>query len=124
MIVVSVLGGFVAFSPIASAECSLNDEEFVARQSNGFTARFYNLKQNGTKLRGDAKSGDNRGEITSGLITKSGRLKLTVDWDGDSVGIYTAHVEPDGTVTDGRTYDKTHPESWATWETDQLSCDP
>jgi hypothetical protein len=111
-------------APVAMAlTCELDGESINMRQGNGFTATLQNIRQKGTEISGNAKTSTVRGDFT-GKISQSGRFKVTVDWDGDSVGIYTAHVEQDGTVADGRTYDRSHPGSWSTWETDALPCEP
>jgi hypothetical protein len=123
-LVFSTMTALAAASPMAMAvTCELDGESINMRQGNGFTAILQNIRQKGTELSGNAKTSTVRGDFT-GKLSSSGRFKVTVDWDGDSEGVYTAHVEGDGTVVDGRTYDKAHPESWATWETDALPCDP
>ncbi len=119
----TALSAIVLFAPSAMAvTCELDNESIVISQSNGFVATLNNIRQVGTKMSGLAKTSTNRGDF-EGSISKTGRFKVTVDWDGDSIGIYTGHVEADGTVNDGRTYDKQHPANWATWTTSQLPCE-
>ena len=109
----------------AYAECTM-PTEFALRQGNGFSVNLTDVhanpdKKNGFFARARTNTGT-RGDVT-GTVSDKGRLKMTIEWAGDSVGIYTGVVD-DGIVEDGRTYDKTHPANWATWTSDDtIECD-
>jgi hypothetical protein len=94
---------------------------FKIWQSNGIRVIFV-LSQEGEDISGIANYSGGSGSV-EGFITRTGRLHLTVTWNNGSVGIYTGFVDDDGDVVDGRTYDRIHPESWATWQnTTSLTC--
>jgi hypothetical protein len=116
--------GVVAFPEIAAAACKSWDlgSSYVIRQQNGYVVTLSRLTRDGSKFEASAKSpGVGRGDASGSLAT-NGRFKFNIDWDNGSVGIYTALVEDDGSVVDGRTYDKAHPASWSTWTGDSIGC--
>ena len=96
--------------------------DLAIQQQNGYAVSVRHATLNGKTLSGDAKYSGGRGDL-DGSISKNGRLHFNITWDNGSVGVYTASVDDDGTVQDGRTYDKTHPANWSTFTMDALSCD-
>jgi hypothetical protein len=97
------------------------DGVFKIRQDNGFRVTFV-LSQRDEDISGIANYSGGGGNV-EGFITSGGRLNLTVNWNNGSVGVYTGFVDDHGDVQDGRTYDRTHPESWSTWRnTTSLTC--
>jgi hypothetical protein len=91
-------------------------------QANGFTVTLRSISRSGNEFNATAKvRGGTRGDA-SGRLTKSGRLKFDIDWDNGSQGSYSAHVQEDGEVVDGKTFDKQHPASWSTFTMDAIEC--
>ena len=83
-------------------------------QGNGFIVRC-DLDQPKGAMSGSCKTKTNSGDA-EGTINSRGKFNLVITWDGGSVGEYTGVVNDDGDVEDGRTFDRTHPSSWSTWE--------
>jgi|SRR5215469_11401433 len=50
-----------------------------------------------------------------GNIKENRAFHLTASWHGGPVGIYTGFVEDDGSISDGRTFDKSNTQKWAVW---------
>jgi hypothetical protein len=112
--------------PSAFAACQM-PSQYSLTQGNGFGVTLRNVQKNPDKKNGffaSAKSSTGvRGDV-SGTLNSKGRLKMTIEWDGGSVGVYTGVVDDDGSVQDGRTYDEAHPGNWATWEgSDSIDCE-
>jgi hypothetical protein len=83
-------------------------------QQNGFAVDITRISRDGKSFEAAAKYSGGRGDA-SGSIDPRGRFNMNVTWDNGSVGVYTAHVEEDGEITDGRTFDRSHPANWSTW---------
>ncbi|UVC10323.1 hypothetical protein IHQ71_06885 [Rhizobium sp. TH2] len=94
---------------------------FTLSQGNGAVVTVKNIQREGRKLSASAKFSGGRGDL-DGSISANGRFKFTIDWDNGSSGVYTAHVEDDGEVVDGRTYDRTNTASWSTWTMPAIAC--
>ena len=94
-------------------------------QSNGF-APVFALAQAGSEIAGSALySPDRPGGSVNGKVTgriKGNFLQLTVDWKGNTTGVYTGTIGNDGQI-EGKTYDRAHPSSQASWySTTLLRC--
>lgn len=94
---------------------------FYLVQTNGFAPRFI-LHQTGTTLEGTATYyAKAPWQQIDGSVDGSFRgnsFELTARWKNGSVGIYTGRVNSDGFI-EGKTYDRNHPESQASWYSDQ-----
>ena len=97
------------FSTLASAG------QWVARQDNGFDVSF-NVTQKGTTLTGNAShsNGAVTGYITEGSVINN-FIALTVNWNNNTKGRYTGHIDPGGKVVDGFTFDLNNKKSTAKW---------
>lgn len=104
----------LAFAAQAGCKQWSADGNFKMVQGNGFTVRC-DLDQPKGAMSGTCRTSTNQGDA-EGTINSKGRFGLVVTWDGGSVGEYTGVVNEDGEVEDGRTFDRTHPASWSTWE--------
>ena len=118
---IGIIAGFAI--PEAASACSKWDlgSEFMISQQNGATVTINRIIRDGGKFEANAKSSGVRGDA-DGSIGSDGRFTFNIDWDNGSIGVYTAFVNADGEVLDGRTFDQTHPESWSTWTTENLAC--
>lgn len=112
---------FAAADASACAKWDLSST-LTIKQANGANVTLSRITRDGKKFEASAKYAGGRGDAAGSVDTR-GRFKFNIDWDNGSVGVYTAHVEESGEVVDGRTYDRSHPASWSTWTSDNLSGD-
>jgi hypothetical protein len=96
-------------------------------QSNGYQVQF-DFDQQGSRLLGAARGFDSRGvlrlrgrvdgyvsRLTTPRVEGVALVKFDIDWTPGPVGAYEARIYDHGRVGNGRTWDKTHPQSTATW---------
>ena len=123
--ILAVLAFAVSAFPVSSGAMACENwdlgDSFTLTQANGAFVSVRRIDVNGTRFEASAKSGGTRGDL-SGTINSDGRFKFTIDWDNGTIGVYTAHIEENGAVLDGRTYDKTNPSSWSIWRMQPISC--
>lgn len=59
----------------------------------------------------------------TGAIGARGKFDLLISWPNGTVGDYTAWVTPEGRIIEGTGFDRSRPESRATWTSEQtLGC--
>jgi hypothetical protein len=80
------------------------------------------IRKKGAGFEATAEHSGRLGLVT-GSISRAGRFKFDIDWKNDTLGAYTAHVDEDGAVQDGRTFDRKHTERWSTWSMKPIKCD-
>ena len=128
----AALAGFLPAT--AQAACSQWDAsgDITLHQANGATP-FFTLQQNGSELHGSATYGITTpecverancaqigGEVTGSI--KGDSFEVTARWDNGSVGVYRGGVDANGAM-EGATYDRSHPESAASWYSERaLNC--
>jgi hypothetical protein len=99
-----------------AAKCNQwnTDGTMIIRQLNGFktTVNMYGEY-------GDAYFS---GGVGKASISASGnRFFMRIRWGGGQlVGVYTAYINSDGSLTGGITYDARNPSSRATWSTNKV----
>ena len=94
---------------------------YTVTQSNGHRITLKDISRNGDTFEATTATAKANGEV-SGTLEPDGRLKFTILWTSNSAGVYTAFVRANGTVADGRTFDRAHPANWATWTGGKISC--
>jgi hypothetical protein len=109
-----------ASASLALAECEL-DRNFTVQQSDGAVVNLSGISQNGSSFSGSAKHLGYAGSVR-GKLSDNGRFKFTIKWNHGAKGIYTAFVDDNGNVQDGRTYDANLPKNWATWTMPDVEC--
>lgn len=116
LIAVALLAG----PATAACQRSVDGNALRIKQGNGFSVKC-TLSQEGFAFDGICVTNKNVAGDASGTL-KKGRLKMKVDW-GSALGEYTAFVDDNGEVQDGRTFDVRAPGNWATWTARQpLPC--
>lgn len=111
------LGSFITIvsaSSSAHAYCNLNGDSFLAMQSNDTNAVFFNIRQKGIRLQGEAKFRTTYG-VFSGYLLAEGRLQLTVRWNDGISGVYDGWVTSDGRVLSASTHERGNPSNSANW---------
>jgi hypothetical protein len=88
--------------------------DFQLEQSNGFIVRCSLNQEVRGFFSGSCVSGGNGGSA-EGRIQRSGKFNMQVDWDGNALGNYTAFINAKGKAEDGRTFDESAPNNFATW---------
>lgn len=115
-----------AASSSAHAYCNLNGDSFLAVQSNDTNVVFFNIRQKGIRLQGEAKFRTTYG-VFSGFLLAEGRLQITARWDDGISGVYDGWVTPDGKVLSGSAHERGNPSNSATWRlgsaSGRLQCD-